>query len=73
MFWIGLEMSNPKMVLFARLSLLVKNWTAFRNDAVVKSGNIAGGRAATFPAAHSKQFLRRNDKAMSFYWKQWTG
>jgi len=39
MFWIALELGNPKMGLNVILSLLVKKLSAFKNDEVAKSGN----------------------------------
>jgi len=39
MFWIALELSNPMAGLITRLSLLLKNLTAFKFGEVAKSGN----------------------------------
>jgi len=39
MFWIALELGDPKMGLNVILSLLVKKLSAFKNDEVAKSGN----------------------------------
>jgi len=44
MFWIALELSNPKMGLIIKLSLRLKNKIkiiAFKKDGFVKSGNLA--------------------------------
>jgi len=41
MFWIALELSNPMVGSITRLSLLVKNLTAFKFGKVAKSGNAA--------------------------------
>jgi len=41
MFWIALELRNPKIGLFVGLSLLVIKLDTFR-DGVVKSGNTGG-------------------------------
>jgi len=38
-FWIALELSNPMVGLITRLSLLLKNLTAFKIGEVAKSGN----------------------------------
>jgi len=42
MFWIALELSNPMVVLMTSLSLLVKNFIAFKFGKVAKFGNAAG-------------------------------
>jgi len=39
MFWIALELGNPKMGLNVILSLLVKKLSAFKKYEVAKSGN----------------------------------
>ena len=39
MFLIALELSNPMVKLITRLSLLAKNFTAFKFGKVAKSGN----------------------------------
>jgi len=39
MFWIALELSNPMVGLITRLSLQLKNITAFKFGEVAKSGN----------------------------------
>jgi len=39
MFWIALDLTNPKMELIASISLLVIELNAFRFDGLVKSGN----------------------------------
>jgi len=39
MFWIALELGNPKMGLNVISYLLVKKLSAFKNDGVAKSGN----------------------------------
>jgi len=53
MFWIALELGNPKMGLNVILSLLVKKLSAFKNDKVAKSGKspplpLVTCRCATF-------------------------
>jgi len=47
MFWIALELSNPMVGLITRLSLLLKNLTAFKFGEVAKSGN-AGDTTSKF-------------------------
>jgi len=39
MFWIALELRNPKTGLIIKLSLPVKNLAAFKNDRLAQSGN----------------------------------
>jgi len=39
MFWIALELSNPKMGLITKLSVPVQKLTAIKNDSVAKCGN----------------------------------
>jgi len=41
MFWIALELKNPKMGLIMKLSLKIKTLTAFKCNGATKFGNIA--------------------------------
>jgi len=43
MFWIALELGNPKMGLNKILSLLIKKLSAFKIDEVAKSDNTPEG------------------------------
>jgi len=40
MFWIALELNNPKMGLIIKLSLKITKSTAFKSNGVMKFGNI---------------------------------
>jgi len=42
MFWITIELINPKMGLNIKLSFLVKNLTAFRSNRAVKYVDVNG-------------------------------
>jgi len=55
MFWIALELSNLMVGLITRLSLLVKNLTAFKFGEVAKSGNAALKRIFTPCTRRSRQ------------------
>jgi len=56
MFWIAVELSNPKMGLITGLSLLVSKLIAIRFDEIAKFGN-TGGSGPGLAAAMSLCFF----------------
>jgi len=70
MFWIALELSNPKMGLITWLSSLVKKYTALKNDRLMKTGNTAKGskhRSGRFKEPYTKnaQVIQRLSKILT--------